>query len=63
MVSTVQVDLVLLVGQLVLPDQVHQDHPVDPAGLFDLAHPRDLAVHWALVLLLFLVVLAHHPRQ
>jgi hypothetical protein len=41
---------------------LHAD-PVDLSSLWDLSHPKDLAVHWGLVLLLFLVVLAHHPRQ
>ena len=40
-----------------------QEDQVDLSDLWDLSHPRDLAVLWGLILLLFLVVLLHHPRQ
>jgi hypothetical protein len=36
---------------------------MDPSALWDLSHPKDLAVQWFLVLLLFLVVLAHHRNR
>ena len=50
-------------AQLVQLDLVPQDHPVDLADLFDLSHPKDLVALWGLLILVFLVVLAHHPRQ